>query len=161
TDVFSYTQPGQTWFDIPWLFEWCHALLYDAVLAMVPVDAIDPTANRPRAEQIAIGSLVVFDALIRFLTAWIVLKFRHRGPGLWWSAVWMTVALGVIYHPIVGTLMGGLAGPSFISPSTWGLFLLALELLILFRAFFQGKGLGMWFLVPIFLFWANVDESFL
>ena len=37
----------------------------------------------------------------------------------------MTLALGVIYHPIVGILMGGIAGPSFVSPSTWGLFLLA------------------------------------
>ena len=70
------------------------------------------------------GTLVVFDAVIRFLTAWLILKFRHRGPGLWWSAMCMTLALGVVYHPIVGILMGGIAGPSFVAPPTWGLFLL-------------------------------------
>ena len=73
----------------------------------------------------------------------------------------MTAVLGVIYHPLVGIFMGGIAGPSFVSPSTWGLFFLALELWILFRAFFQGKGFGLWLLVPLFLLWANVDESFL
>ena len=87
TDEFSYTQAGQPWFNVPWLFQWSHAVLYDYTYGMVPVDTIDPTANRARAEQIAVGTLVVFDALIRFLTAWVLLKFRHRGPGLWWSAV--------------------------------------------------------------------------
>src|SRR5262245_56001716 len=161
TDIYSYTQPGQSWFNIPWLFQWAHALLYDFVYGLVPVDAIDPTANRAKAEQIALGSLVVFDALIRFLTAWLLLKYRHRGPGLWWSAVCMTLALGVAYHPIVGILMGGIAGPSFIAPATWGLFLMAIELLILFKAFFQGKPFGLWFLAPLFALWVNVDESFL
>ena len=161
TDQFSYTEAGRPWFNIPWLFQWFHAFLYDFVYGLVPVDKTDPTANQAKAEQIAIGTLVVFDALVRFLTAGLILKFRHRGPGLWWSAVCMTLALGVIYHPIVGILMGGIAGPSFVSPSTWGLFLLALELWILFRAFFQGRGFGLWLLVPIFLLWVNVDESFL
>jgi tetratricopeptide (TPR) repeat protein len=161
TDIFSYTQPGQSWFNVPWLFQWGHAVLYDFVYGLVPVDAIDPTANRAKAEQIAIGSLVVFDALIRFLTGWLLLKYRHRGPGLWWSAVCMTLALGVVYHPIVGILMGGIAGPSFVAPATWGLFLMAIELLILFKAFFQGKPFGLWFLAPLFALWVNVDESFL
>ena len=161
TDVFSYTQPGQPWYNIPWLFQWFHAVLYDFVYGVVPVDAIDPTANREKAEQIAVGTLVVFDGIIRFLTAWLILKFRHRGPGLWWSAICMTLALGVIYHPVVGILMGGIAGPSFVTPATWGLFLLAIELLILFKAFFQGRGFGLWFLVPLFVLWANVDETLL
>ncbi len=161
TDPFSYTEAGQPWFNIPWLFQWCHAFLYDTVYGLVPVDRSDPTANVAKAEQIAIGTLVGFDAFVRFLTAWLLLKYRHRGPGLWWSAVCMTLTLGVIYHPIVGILMGGIAGPSFVSPAAWGNFLLALELWILFRAYFQGKGFGLWLLVPIFLLWANVDESFL
>ena len=93
---------GQPWFNIPWLFQWFHAVLYDFVYGLVPVDTIDPTANRAKAEQIAVGTLVVFDGLIRFLTAWLILKFRHRGPGLWWSAICMTLALGVVFHPIVG-----------------------------------------------------------
>ncbi len=57
--------------------------------------------------------------------------------------------------------MGGIAGPSFVLPGTWGLFFLALELWALFRAFFQGKGFGLWLLLPLFVLWANVDESFL
>ena len=142
TDEFSYTEAGKPWFNVPWLFQWVHALLYDYTYGLVPVDTIDPTANRARAEQIAVGTLVVFDALIRFLTAWVVLKFRHRGPGLWWSAVCMTLVLGVMIDPIAGISMGGIAGPSFVLPGTWGLFFLALELWALFRAFFQGKGFG-------------------
>jgi tetratricopeptide (TPR) repeat protein len=161
TDLYSYTQPGQPWFNIPWLFQWFHAVLYDFVYGLVPVDQIDPTANRAKAEQIAVGTLVVFDGLIRLLTALLVLKFRHRGPGLWWAGVCMTLALGVVYHPVVWIMMGGIAGPGFVSPSTWGLFLLAIELLILFKAFFQGRGFGLWFLAPLFALWANVDESFL
>jgi tetratricopeptide (TPR) repeat protein len=161
TDVFSYTEAGQPWFNVPWLFQWSHAVLYDFSYGLVPVDTIDPTANRARAEQISIGALVVFDALIRFLTALVILRFRHRGPGTWWSAVCLTLTLGVIYHPIVGILMGGISGPSFVMPGTWGLFFLALELWMLFRAFFQGRAFGLWLLLPIFLLWANVDVSFL
>jgi tetratricopeptide (TPR) repeat protein len=161
TDVFSYTEAGQPWFNVPWVFQWAHAVLYDFSYGLVPVDTADPTANRARAEQIAMGTIIVLDALIRFLTAWVILKFRHRGPGLWWSAVCMVLALGVVYYPIVGALMGGIAGPSFVMPATWGIFLLAIELWILFRAFFQGKAFGLWLLLPIFVLWANVDESFL
>jgi tetratricopeptide (TPR) repeat protein len=161
TDEFSYTQAERPWFNVPWLFQWFHAALYDYTYGLVPVDTIDPTGNRARAEQIAMGTLVVFDAFFRFLTAWVVLKFRHRGPGLWWSALCMTLALGVIFDPIVGISMGGIAGPSFVLPATWGLFFLALELWALFRAYFQGRGFGLWLLPLLFLLWANVDESFL
>ena len=42
------------------------------------------------------------DALTRLLAAWMLLKIRHRGPGLWWSAICVTAALGVIYHPLFG-----------------------------------------------------------
>ena len=142
-------------------FPVAHALLYQSIYGLVPVDSADPTANQPRAEQIAIGTLVALSALVRFLTALIILQFRHRGPGLWWSAVCMTAVLGVIYHPLVGIFLGGIAGPSFVAPSTWGLFFLAIELWLLFRAFFQAKGFGLYMLVPLFLLWVNVDESFL
>ena len=80
TDVFSYTQSGQPWYNVPWLFQWVHAAIYDFAYSMVPVDAIDPTANRAKAEQIAVGTLVVVDALIRFLTAWLILKARPPRP---------------------------------------------------------------------------------
>ena len=48
-----------------------------------------------------------------------------------------------------------------VSPRTWGLLLFALEIYILFRAFFQGRGRALWLLVPTFLLWANLDQSFL
>ena len=82
TDVFSYTAG---WAGRGSTSRGCSSgftrSLYDYDYGLVPVDTIDPTANRARAEQIAIGTLVVLDALIRFLTAWVMLKFRHRGPG--------------------------------------------------------------------------------
>src|SRR5579883_1588641 len=161
TDEFSYTEAGQRWVDVPWLFQWASAGLYNFVYGLVPTDPIDPTANRARAEQIAIGTLVVLDALIRLATAWVLLKIRHPGPGAWWSAICVTLAFGVIYHPLFGTLMGGIAGVPTLGPSTWGLFFLALELLVLFRAFGQGRGGSLWLLIPVFLLWANCDVSFL
>ena len=160
TDTFSYTEAGRPWFNIPWVFQWFHSILYEFVYGVVPVNPADPTANLANAEQIAIGTLIVFDALIRLLTAWVILRIRHRGPGAWWSAVCVTLALGVVYQPILGLMMGGIAGPAFVAPPTWGLLFFAIELLILFRAFFERKGARLWFLIPIFVLWANVDVSF-
>jgi hypothetical protein len=162
TDEFSYTtEAGKRWADVPWLFQWAHAAIYKLALGLVPVDKDDSTANRAGAEQIAIGTLVALDALVRLATAWLLLLIRRRGPGLWWSAIVVTIALGVVLHPIAVVMTGGLARPGFVAPVTWGLFLLALELFLLFRAFFLGKGKALWFLIPTFLLWANVDESFL
>jgi tetratricopeptide (TPR) repeat protein len=170
TDVFSYTANGQSWTDLPWLFQVSHAALYKLILGLVPVNPTDPTANRESAEQIAIGTLVVLSALARLATAGLLLKLRHRGPGLWWSAIVVAVAMGVVYHPgygyVLGSagfgiMMGGIAGPGFVAPSTWGLLLFALEMYVLFRAFTMGRGGALWLLIPTFLVWANVDESFL
>src|SRR5438552_2936906 len=58
TDEFSYTEGGQRWVDVPWLFQWASAALYDFVYGLVPTDPTDPTANRDKADQIAIGTLV-------------------------------------------------------------------------------------------------------
>lgn len=66
----------------------------------------------------------------------------------------------MIYHPLLGTMVGGISGAAFVAPATWGQFLLALELLILFRGFSLGRGGTLWFLVPLFALWANIDESF-
>ena len=62
TDVFSYTETGQPWVDMPWLFQWVNAAIYKLVNDLVPVNPTDPTANRASAEQIAVGSLVVVSA---------------------------------------------------------------------------------------------------
>ena len=124
-----------------------------------PVDPMDPTANRARADKIAMGALGLLDALVRLATAWVLLKIRHRGPGLWWSAICVTLAVGVFYDPISGLAPGGLASvpgtgvaasTAAIMPATWGLLFLALELLILFRAFDQGRPGWLWWLIPLF-----------
>jgi len=161
TDVFSYTQSGRPWVDVPWLFQWAHAAIYELVQHLVPVNPTDPTANRANAEQIAVGVLVVLDALARLATAGLLLMIRHRGPGLWWSALVVTLALGVTFHPAYGIMMGGIAGPGLVSPSTWGLLLFAFEMYILFRAFVMGRGGALLFLIPTFWLWANIDVSFL
>jgi tetratricopeptide (TPR) repeat protein len=161
TDVFSYTEADKPWVDVPWLFQWAWAAIYKTAYNLVPVNPTDQTANRPFADQFGIGTLVVLSALVRLATALLLLKIRHKGPGLWWSALCVTLALGAIFYPIVGIRLGGIAWPATPSPETWGELLLALEVLILFRAFSLGKAGGMWLLLPVFLLWVNVDESFL
>ncbi len=159
-DPFSYTQPGKEWVNLSWLFDWAQAALYHTAYGLVPVNPADPTANKATAEQIGVGTLGAFAAILRLLTAWIVLKIRHRGPGLWWSALCTTLALGVAVHPLFGITLGGLAGPGAVSPTTWGLLFLALELFALHRAA-AGRSLGLWLLVPLFALWSNVDDLFL
>ena len=161
TDEFSYTETGQRWVDLAWLFQWSHSALYNFVHGLVPIDPNDPTANRDRADQIAVGALGIVDAFTRLVAAWMLLKIRHRGPGLWWSALCVTAALGVIYHPLFGFTMGGIARISDMSPATGGQLLLAIEMFVLFRAFGQGRPAALWALIPVFLLWCNWDISFL
>jgi tetratricopeptide (TPR) repeat protein len=161
TDTFSYTEDGRPWVNVPWLFEWLHAALYKFVYGLVPVNPLDLTANRAGAEQVAVGTLVGLTAFLRLLTAWMLLKIRHRGPGLWWSALCVTMALGVVFHPLLGIITGGIANPAAVAPSTWGQLLFAFELLVLFRAFFLDRARALWWLIPTFVLWANLDESFL
>jgi tetratricopeptide (TPR) repeat protein len=161
TDVFSYTENGRPWVNVAWLFQWAHAAIYKLVLDWVPVNPADPTANRATAEQIAVGVLVVLNALARLATAWLLLKIRHRGPGLWWSALVVTLAFGVIFQPAYGVMMGGIAGPGLVSPSTWSLLLFAFLMYVLFRAFTLGRQGMLWLLIPTFVLWANLDISFL
>jgi tetratricopeptide (TPR) repeat protein len=160
TDVFSYTQNGRPWVNVPWIFQWAHAAIYKLVQDWVPVNAADPTANRGSAEQIGVGLLVVLNALARLVTAWLLLKLRHAGPGLWWSAVVVALAFGVVVQPAYGVMMGGIAGPGLVAPSTWGLMLFAFEMYVLFRAFVLGRSGALWLLIPTFLLWANLDVSF-
>ncbi len=160
TDLFSYTEANRSWVNIPWLFEWGYSVLYKAAAGLVPVDPADPTASAPRGEQLGMGALVALTALIRVLTVLVILKIRRPGPGLWWSAVCAVIALGSIYSPL-GVLLGGVGGPAKVDPETWGQLFLAIELLLLHRSMNLGLGNWLWGLIPLFLLWANVDESFL
>jgi tetratricopeptide (TPR) repeat protein len=160
TDPFSYTEAGKRWVNVPWAFEWGHALLDGAARRMVPGDPKDPTVAMPRKDQVGAGALVALDAMARVATVLLVLGVRRRGPGLWWAAVCAALAMGAILNP-AGVLLGGIAGPATVAPETWGQMLLAAEVLLLHRAINLGRSGAAWGLVPLFLVWANVDESFL
>jgi tetratricopeptide (TPR) repeat protein len=160
TDPFSYTETGQRWVNIPWLFQASHAALYRLVYDLVPTDPADPTANARRAEHLAVGVLVGLSALVRVVTALLLLRIRRAGPGLWWSALCVTLAIGVFLSP-GGLALGGIASPGTVAPPNWGMLLLAAELLLLHRAFLLGRSGSLMGLIPLFLIWANIDESFL
>jgi tetratricopeptide (TPR) repeat protein len=159
SDSFSYSEPGARWINIPWLFQWSHAAIYKLVRDLVPGDPADPTANQASAEQLAIGGLIALNALVRLITAWVLLKVRRPGPGLWWSAICVAVAVGAVVGP-AGVLPGGISGPGLVSPATWGMLLMAIEVLLLHRAYNEGRRWALYALIPLFLLWANVDESF-
>ena len=55
TDPFSYTEPGRRWVNIPWLFEWSHALVHKAASDLTPIDRNDPVASTAFAEQVGAG----------------------------------------------------------------------------------------------------------
>ncbi len=66
--------------------------------------------------------------------------------------------MGVFYDPDIGLAPGGLASVPWsslkttgIMPSSWGQLFLALELLIAFRAFDQGRPRYLWWLIPLFV----------
>ncbi len=160
TDPFSYTREGQQWVNIPWLFEWGQALVYKAAFDLSPSVPADPIASTAKAEQFGAGALVALNALFRLLTLWVLLGVRRPGPGKWWAAVCAVLALAAVPGPI-GLQLGGVAAPAVVGPSTWGLFFLAIELLLLDRAVAQGTKRGRFLLVPMFVLWANVDDSFL
>jgi tetratricopeptide (TPR) repeat protein len=170
TDQFSYTMQGHRWVNIPWTFEWINATLYDAVQAgmdRLGLKGDGRALNAPNREQVAAGVLVGLSAFLRALTALIILNIRRPGPGLWWSCICALFALGAILVPLPGAdrpfvpILGGIAQPAEVASQSWGLVLFALELWLIHRAAAMGRPRALLALVPVFLLWANLDDSFL
>ena len=160
TDTFSYSEEGKSWVNIPWLFQWSHAALFSVGREFSPSDPLDVPGTSAKAEQVGAGLLIILSAFARVVTALLLLGVRHRGVGKWWSAFCVTLAIGVVISP-AGVMLGGIARPAVVSPETWGLLLLSVEIALLFRATERGGKLAAYSLVPLFLIWANTDESFL
>ena len=183
TDMTSIAGQGRRWVNIPWLYELSHYGLYEGVASLAPKPELGPAISRvsgPR-DQYGAGALIAVDSLIRALAALLLLGLRRKGPGLWWTALCVTMALGVTLGPAtiesltptaagevvrsirpwVGVQIGGIAAPpSVVAPETWGVLFLAIELLLIHQAINLGKSGRLLGLIPVFLLWANTDESF-
>ena len=61
---------------------------------LVPVSPADPTANRGTAEGYRNRRPYGYHRPARLATAWLLLKIRRRGPGVWWSALVVAPQLG-------------------------------------------------------------------
>ena len=175
---------GQRWVNIPWLFEVIHYQVFQNVAALAPPPAAGGAAPAGplsiRGDQAAAGALVALGALIRAITAWLLLGLRRKGPGLWWTALCVTAALGVslspepvesvannpggqavrVVQPALGIQLGGIAGTAAVTPETWGLMFVALELFLLHQAINLGKTSRLYALIPLFALWTNTDETF-
>lgn len=160
-EPFSYAVPeGTRWVDLSWLFQWgsYHVHRLGGSLA----GAIE---KPEKADQFASGALVALNAGLRTLAALLLLLIRRRGPGLWWVAITTALAMGIVLTPLGGDpvrlALGGLVGMgAVVSPSTWGLLLLVVELLLLHWAYNLGRKGALFALVPLFALWVNVDASF-
>lgn len=159
SDLFSYTEEGKPWVNVPWLFDWSQSLVYRTAQGLSPSNPTDPIGSAAKSEQVGAGALVALNALARLLTAFLILGIRRPGPGKWWAAVCSAVALGAVLAP-GGVEGGGIATPAIVSPGTWGLLLTALELWLIHRSTNLGRRGAAFALIPLFLLWANVDDSF-
>ena len=160
SDEFSYTVKGQRWVNIPWLFELSQAVLYNAASGFITIDPTDPATSTKKADQVGAGTLVALNAIGRVATVLLLLRIRRPGPGLWWSGICASLALGAIYSPL-GVVLGGIAGPGEVSTRTWGLLMLAVELLVLHKTIECGRRNLIFGLIPLFVLWVNLDDSFL
>ncbi len=140
TDEFSYTENGRPWID-------CALAVPGGDRGPLP-DGVQPGAREPGRSNGESGDrrpdgdgnagwferpLAAGDSLVALL------KIRHAGPGLWWSALCVTAAVGacsIRYRPDDGR--AGRAGES--DARDLGRAAPGLELLILFRAYSLGKG---------------------
>ncbi len=156
-DPFSYTMYKERWVDIPWVFQLTQAKVYELAASL----------GKTNPEKVAVATLILLNAVLRMVTALILLQVRRSGPGAWWAAVCVFLALGGIWMPFPGgqespvlPVLGGIAGSASLNSSTWSVLLLTIELLLLFRAS-RGSARSLIGLVPLFLLWANTDDSFL
>jgi tetratricopeptide (TPR) repeat protein len=156
-DPFSYTEAGRSWIDSSWLFSLGISQIHDLPRQFVSSSEFD---------RVGAIVLVAFNALVRAFTAFLLLGLCRRGPGLWWVAICVGIALGGMLVPMPGwttpfaPALGGIAMPAEVDPFTWGLLLLAVEMVVLHHAFNLGRTRVLYGLVPLFVLWANVDESF-
>ena len=164
TDSYSYSATGKRWVNVPWLFEVVNAGVYRLAARFVPIDPkTGMLTDASKAIHFGATALVLLTALIRVLTGGLLLSLRKAGPGLWWTAICVGLAFGGMLGPF-GLTVGGIAGadePVKVVPETWGLLLFAIEMVLLYRAGDRDSKRAAWGLVPLFLIWANLDESFL
>ena len=159
SDTLSFSQSGQRWVNIPWLFEVANSSLYHTVSGLFQ------SPDYPdRGAFAGASALVLINALLVTLAAALILTIRRKGPGLWWLAVCVLLALGGIFVPSgqgFQPSVGGIAiGKNAVDPESWGLVFLALELVILFRASELGRGRLLWGLPVLFAVWANIAPNF-
>ena len=73
TDPFSYTEEGHRWVNIPWLFEWGHALLFDTARGLslpTPAAPGDPAT----IEKTDLTTSTAWAAAATPATGWFVLS---------------------------------------------------------------------------------------
>ena len=113
---FLVHQKGRPWVDIPWLFQWAHAAIYKLVQGLVPVnpDRPDGQSSQCRANRGRRRSWFERAGAARDGVALAEDSPPRAGPLVVGACV--TLALGVIYHPAYGLMMGGIAGPASFRP---------------------------------------------
>ena len=158
-DPFSFTEAGQRWVNIPWVYDVIAHYTYSLGRTLF-------TADEATGAQIGAGALVALTAMARLLTAWILLRYRRSGPGLWWFALVGLLALGCVYRPREDLFefelsVGGIARQAIVGPSAWGHLCAALLLLFMDLSYERGKTWALAAIPALFLAWANLDESFL
>jgi hypothetical protein len=160
TDTLSYTREGHRWVNIPWLFEVGSWQLYSTVERLLASDE-----HPGRGEFAGAVALILVNAVVVTAAAWLLMCVRRPGPGLWWTALCVMLALGAIFQPGPGGTLapavGGLAFASIgVAPETWSLLFLALTIFLLHRAANLGRDRSLWFLPLVFALWSNIDENF-
>ena len=123
TDPFSYTEEGQPLGQHPLALRVGHAASQAAYDWRRSTG--DPTGATAGTTRSAAGALVALDALVRMLTALVLLGIRRAGPGALVVGRLRGAGPGRRSAAPAGVVLGGLAGRAEVAPETWGLLLLA------------------------------------